>query len=107
MATRPTAGEVFGYLRYYASVLSSLRLPVMHTETNFQKQRSRARLAAKRWANLHQLKSDGVPFGIYLVRLTDQVDWDSALRNNAGRVNPLGLYDLDGNRPVDEPTAAH
>ncbi len=29
--------------------------------------------------------------------LTDQVDWDTALRENNGRVNPLGLYDLDRN----------
>jgi hypothetical protein len=33
--------------------------------------------------------------------LTDQVDWDSALRENNGTVNPLGLYDLDRTiRPV-------
>ena len=33
--------------------------------------------------------------------LTDQVDWDTALREENGRVNPLGLYDLDRNiRPV-------
>ena len=33
--------------------------------------------------------------------LTDQVDWDSALREDNGNVNPLGLYDLDRNiRPV-------
>jgi hypothetical protein len=31
------------------------------------------------------------------------VDWDSALRNDAGIVNPLGLYDLDRNiRPVGQ-----
>jgi beta-glucosidase len=29
--------------------------------------------------------------------LTDQVDWDSALRANRGTVNPVGLYDLDRN----------
>ena len=35
--------------------------------------------------------------------LTDQVDWDTALRENNGRVNPLGLCDLDRNsRPVGE-----
>lgn len=29
------------------------------------------------------------------------MDWDTALRENAGRVNPLGLYDLDRKiRPV-------
>lgn len=27
--------------------------------------------------------------------LTHQVDWDSALQENAGRINELGLYDLD------------
>ena len=33
--------------------------------------------------------------------LTDQVDWDTALREDNNRVNPLGLYDLDRNiRPV-------
>ena len=33
--------------------------------------------------------------------LTDQVDWDTALREDNGNVNPLGLYDLDRNiRPV-------
>jgi len=31
------------------------------------------------------------------------VDWDSALREDAGRVNPLGLYDLNRNiRPVGQ-----
>jgi hypothetical protein len=33
--------------------------------------------------------------------LTDQVDWDSALREQNGNVDPLGLFDLDRNiRPV-------
>jgi beta-glucosidase len=31
------------------------------------------------------------------------VDWDTALREDAGRVNPLGLYGLDRKiRPVGE-----
>ena len=29
--------------------------------------------------------------------LTDQMDWDTALRENNGRVNAVGLYDLDRN----------
>ena len=33
--------------------------------------------------------------------LTDQMDWDTALREDARRVNRLGLYDLDRRqRPV-------
>ena len=27
--------------------------------------------------------------------LTDQVDWETALREKNGNVNPLGLFDLD------------
>jgi hypothetical protein len=27
--------------------------------------------------------------------LTDQIDWDTALREKNGNVNPLGLFDLD------------
>ncbi len=35
--------------------------------------------------------------------LTDQVDWDTALREHRGKVNPLGLFDLDRNlRPVGQ-----
>ena len=29
--------------------------------------------------------------------MTDQVDWDTALREDAGRANPVGLCDLDRN----------
>ena len=33
--------------------------------------------------------------------LTDQMDWDTALREENNRVTPVGLYDLDRNiRPV-------
>ena len=41
-------------------------------------------------------RTDGVPIvGFTWYSLTDQVDWDSALRENNGNVNALGLYDLD------------
>ncbi len=56
----------------------------------------------KEWANVHRLKQDGVPMiGFTWYSLQDQVDWDTALRENNGRVNALGLCDLDRNiRPV-------
>jgi beta-glucosidase len=49
-----------------------------------------------------RLKQDGVPVvGFTWYSLTDQVDWCTALREDAGRVNSLGLYDLDRNiRPA-------
>jgi hypothetical protein len=48
------------------------------------------------------VRNDGVPImGFTWYSLTDQVDWDTALREENGRVNTLGLYDLDRNiRPV-------
>ena len=56
----------------------------------------------KQWACLLKLRNDGIPMvGFTWYSLTDQVDWDTALREDNGRVNPLGLFDLDRNiRPV-------
>ena len=49
-----------------------------------------------------RLKDDGVPIlGFTWYSLTDQMDWDTALREDNGNVNPLGLYDLNRKiRPV-------
>jgi hypothetical protein len=56
----------------------------------------------KEWTNVMRIRVSGVPIlGFTWYSLTDQVDWDCALRENRGTVNPLGLYDLDRNiRPV-------
>jgi hypothetical protein len=35
--------------------------------------------------------------------LIDQVDWDTALREDNGNINTLGMYDMDRNiRPLGE-----
>ena len=49
-----------------------------------------------------RVRNSGVPIvGFTWYSLTDQVDWDTALRENNGTVNALGLYDLDRKiRPV-------
>lgn len=54
--------------------------------------------------NMMRLKADGVPIiGFTWYSLIDQVDWDTALREDNGNVNPLGLYDIDRRiRPVGE-----
>ncbi|ALD21278.1 family 1 glycosylhydrolase [Hymenobacter sp. DG25A] len=103
-STRP-AGEVFGYHVITTQYHDRYRLPVMHTETNLA-QGSTGEEAVnwlwKEWANVLRVRNDGVPIvGFTWYSLTDQVDWDTALRKNHGNVNPLGLYDLDRNiRPV-------
>jgi beta-glucosidase/6-phospho-beta-glucosidase/beta-galactosidase len=96
------AGEIFGYYPITHQYFSRYCLPVMHTETNGLGGRDAQRWLRKEWANVHRLKKDGVPLvGFTWYSLQDQVDWDTALRENNGRVNPLGLCDLDRNiRPV-------
>ena len=89
------AGEIFGYYVITAQYYRRYRLPIMHTETNIRMPACTEWLL-KQWANVHRLKHDGIPvIGFTWYSLTHQVDWDSALRNDAGVVNKLGLYDLD------------
>jgi hypothetical protein len=49
-----------------------------------------------------RVRNNGVPIvGFTWYSLTDQMDWDTALREENGRVTKVGLYDLDRNiRPV-------
>ncbi len=98
------SGEIFGYYVITHQYFSRYHLPVMHTETNLADAEKAPGWLKKEWANVHRLKQDGVPvLGFTWYSLTDQVDWDSALRKQCGCVNPLGLYDLDRKiRPVGE-----
>ncbi len=97
--TTSPSGEVFGYDEITRQYYDRYKLPVMHTETNFS-EGPRGDEAVywlwKEWANVLRVRNTGVPImGFTWYSLTDQVDWDTALRENHGRVNPLGLYDLD------------
>jgi beta-glucosidase/6-phospho-beta-glucosidase/beta-galactosidase len=101
------AGEVFGYHVITRQYHDRYRLPVMHTETNLWQGPNGDEAVNwlwKEWANVLRVRNDGVPItGFTWYSLTDQVDWDTALRENRGTVNPLGLYDLDRNiRPVGQ-----
>ena len=97
------SGDVLGYYVVTKQYYDRYRLPVMHTETNI-KQPLAVDWLKRQWANAHRLKQDGVPLiGFTWYSLIDQVDWDTALREDNGRVNPLGLYDMDRKiRPVGE-----
>lgn len=89
------AGEIFGYYVITHQYYKRYRLPIMHTETNIKMPASKEWLL-KQWANVHRLKHDGIPIiGFTWYSLLHQVDWDSALRNNAGNINELGLFDLN------------
>lgn len=99
------SGEIFGYNEITRQYYQRYRLPVMHTETNLNQGPNgdeAVRWLKKEWANVLRVRNDGIPvLGFTWYSLTDQVDWDTALRENNGTVNPLGLFDLDRNpRPV-------
>ncbi|MDF2983285.1 family 1 glycosylhydrolase [Blastomonas sp.] len=99
------AGDVFGYDEITRQYHDRYRLPVMHTETNLSQGPNGDEAVQwlwKQWANVLRVRNSGVPtVGFTWYSLTDQVDWDTALREDNGRVNPVGLYDLDRNiRPV-------
>jgi beta-glucosidase/6-phospho-beta-glucosidase/beta-galactosidase len=89
------SGEIFGYYVITRQYYSRYKLPIMHTETNIRMPACKEWLI-KQWANVHRLKYDGVPIvGFTWYSLLHQVDWDSALRDDAGHINELGLYDLN------------
>ena len=73
----------------------------MHTETNAVSEKAVTWLW-KEWASMIRLRDDHIPIvGFTWYSLTDQVDWDTSLRESNGHVNPLGLFDLDRKiRPV-------
>ena len=93
------SGEVFGYSEITRQYHNRYRVPIMHTETNLKEGptgQEAVQWLWKEWANVLRLRNVGIPtVGFTWYSLTDQVDWDTALREQNGNVNPLGLFDLD------------
>jgi beta-glucosidase len=96
--TKP-AGDVFGYDEITRQYYARYKLPLMHTETNLREGETGEEAVYwlwKEWANVLRVRNDGVPIvGFTWYSLVDQVDWDTALREDAGHVDPLGLYTLE------------
>ncbi len=95
------SGEVFGYAEITRQYHDRYGLPVMHTETNMKEGPTGQEAVYwlwKEWANVLRIRNVGIPtVGFTWYSLTDQIDWDTALREQNGNVNPLGLFDLDRN----------
>lgn len=99
------SGEIFGYSEITRQYYQRYKIPVMHTETNCSEGSNGDEAVNwlwKEWANVLRVRNDGIPIvGFTWYSLTDQVDWDTALREKNLRVNPLGLYNLKREiRPV-------
>ena len=101
MATEGS-GDLFGYYVIARQYYERYGIPLMHTETNLNEKDNAVQWLRKQWHCLLRLRQDGIPvLGFTWFSLTDQVDWDTALREDARRVNAVGLFDLDRRiRPV-------
>lgn len=99
------SGEVFGYSEITRQYYERYGLPIMHTETNMREGPNGDEAVHwlwKQWANVLRVRNSGIPtVGFTWYSLTDQIDWDTALREVNNRIHPVGLFDLDRNcRPV-------
>jgi len=99
------SGEIFGYGEITRQYYERYDLPVMHTETNLAQTANgdeAVKWLHKQWLNIMQARQRLVPIlGFTWYSITDQMDWDTALREQNNRVTPVGLYDLDRKiRPV-------
>ncbi len=74
----------------------------MHTETNTFNPDYAPTWLWKQWLNIMKMRGDGVPvLGFTWYSLIDQVDWDTALTEQNGRINECGLFDMNRKpRPV-------
>ncbi len=100
--TTVASGEFFGYYVIARQYFERYGLPLMHTETNIKEQDGSVQWLWKEWNSMLRLRQDGVPIvGFTWYSLTDQIDWDIALREERNQVHPVGLYDLNRQpRPV-------
>jgi hypothetical protein len=77
------------------------RLPLFHCETNRVPRFAEQWLDAQ-WADMLELRAAGIPLrGFTWYSLTDQIDWQYALREEHNHHYPVGLFDLQRRiRPV-------
>jgi beta-glucosidase/6-phospho-beta-glucosidase/beta-galactosidase len=70
------------------------QVPLFHCETNRVPRFAEGWLA-EQWDDVMALRSAGVPMhGFTWYSLTDQIDWQHALRVERNDLHPVGLYDL-------------
>jgi hypothetical protein len=89
-------GELFGWYVIASHYWRRYRRTMMYTETNRLDAGDAPRWMWRQWHNVQLLRSAGAPIvGFTWYSLTDQIDWDQAIRKPMGIVNPVGLFDLN------------
>ena len=104
--TNCSGQDVFGWYLITKEYFLRYKKPVMHTETNTldEAEGASSKWLWKQWMNILRMRDDGVPvLGFTWYSLIDQVDWDKGLTEKTGKVNPVGLFDMNRQpRPVSE-----
>ena len=95
--------EARGFRRLASEYHARYGVPLFHCETNRVAELAPAWLH-EQWSDVLALRAAGVPvMGFTWYSLTDQIDWQHALRIENNDLHPVGLYDLDRRiRPVGE-----
>jgi len=90
-----------GFRSLAAQYYDRYRIPLFHCETN-RVTGMAVDWLRNQWADVSALRASGIPVqGFTWYSLTDQVDWQHALRVERNDVYPVGLYDLHRRiRPV-------
>lgn len=89
-------GELFGWYVIANQYFERYHRTMMHTETNRLDASDAARWLWRQWHNVQLLRQAGVPLvGFTWYSLTDQIDWEIGLGRANGRVDPVGLVDLN------------
>jgi beta-glucosidase/6-phospho-beta-glucosidase/beta-galactosidase len=90
-----------GFRLLAAEYYSRYRIPLFHCETN-RVSTLAVDWLQEQWDDILALRNSGIPvMGFTWFSLTDQIDWQHALRVERNDVHPVGLYDLDRQiRPV-------
>jgi beta-glucosidase len=96
-----TSGSPLGFRRLAMQYYQRYRLPIFYCETNRVSDLA-VRWLDEQWAELMGVRNAGIPvMGFTWYSLTDQIDWQHALRVERNDLHPVGLYDLDRRvRPV-------
>jgi beta-glucosidase len=92
-----------GFLPLATEYYERYRIPLFHCETN-RVSRLGVSWLRQQWRDVLALHGRGIPVhGFTWYSLTDQVDWQHALRIERNDLHPVGLYDLDRRRrPVGD-----
>jgi beta-glucosidase/6-phospho-beta-glucosidase/beta-galactosidase len=90
-----------GFQRLATQYYQRYRVPIFHCETNRVSHLAVSWLDDQ-WWDLMTMRASGIPItGFTWFSLTDQIDWQHALRVERNDVHAVGLYDLQRRiRPV-------